>query len=229
MREDVFQVPGPYTDIPLLAVVPETRRGTVLFFHGLHEKKERYHDVMRALAGRGFLAVGVDAIAHGERRARDFEQQVAHGFPVIVRWAEETARETPAILAGLEQRLGALGPLGICGVSFGGYIAYMLGTREPRVAAVTAILGSPELPVGDSPHRRPHDFAPRPLLAINCEYDQSVPPEPARRFVQALRPRYADAGAVEYVEYPKWGHLLSEQHFADTWARTLVFFERWLR
>ena len=56
-----------------------------------------------------------------------------------------------------------------------------------------------------------------------------MPPEPARRFVAALKIHYAaHPDHLEYVEYPRWGHLLSERHFADVWTRTLAWFERHL-
>lgn len=229
MHSTELEFSGPYGNVPALAVAvrPSKRRGTVLMFHGLHEAKERYRDTLHALAGQGFLAVGIDSIAHGARRARDFDAQVARGFPTILRWVEETTHEVPGVLDALEALCGGnLGRVGVCGVSMGGYIAYALGVREPRVSAVVSILGSPEWPAGPSPHLSAHAFAPRPLLAINCELDSSVPPEPARRFVEMLRPRYADCpGNLEYVEYPKWGHLLSDGHWADTWKRTSAWFD----
>jgi dienelactone hydrolase len=237
MLELSMKVPGPYTEIPLL-VVHEPRadgyRGTVLHFHGLHEAKERYQDALHAMAKRGYLAIGVDSIAHGERRAWDFEEQVQKGYPTILRWAEETAREIPSILDAITALVGPerAGRVAVSGVSMGGYVAYAAGAREPRVSTVVSILGCPDWShggkypdaerLGASPHRAAEKLAPRPLLAINCELDESVPPVFARRFVEALRPHYAAApDSLAYVEYPRWGHLLSPDHWKDVWKRTL--------
>ena len=231
-----LEVPGPFTEVPLLAVHPARAarvRGTVLHFHGLHEKKERYREALDAMAAHGYLAVGVDSIGHGERRARDYDEQVSRGFTPVLRWVDETAREIPAVLGALDDLIGSerLGRVAVSGVSMGGDVADAAGAREPRVAAVVAILGTPDwtldgrLPEAGrswaSPHRAAAAFAGKPLLAINCERDDSVPPVHARRFVEAL-----GAGHHEYVEYPKWGHLLSEDHWVDVWRRTLGWLEK---
>ena len=43
-------------------------RGTVIVHHGLSGQKEVHGRELVSLAAAGFLAVGVDAVGHGERR-----------------------------------------------------------------------------------------------------------------------------------------------------------------
>ena len=235
-----LKAPGPFGDIPLrLVFCPGPRRGTILHYHGLSESKESYPNALSIFARAGFLAVGVDAIGHGERLARDFAGETS-SFQKILRWADESAREVPVLVDALTNLLGsALGRVGLSGVSFGGYVAYAAFAREPRLAALVAILGSPDYTAGgtlegaeaagESPHRVPERFAGRPLLAVNARHDQSVPPEHARRFVERLRPLYAaQPERLDYLEFPDSGHFITDDEWRHVWTRTTDWFSRYL-
>ncbi len=66
--------------VPELLVRPVAAPGplpTVLWFHGLAADKDVHLAELRRFAATGLLAVGVDAVGHGERRLSDFEQQFA--------------------------------------------------------------------------------------------------------------------------------------------------------
>lgn len=243
MPELKVRVPGPYGEIPMLLV--HRRRaprfhGTVLLYHGLGASKDGNRGELASLAERGFLAVGVDAIAHGDRRATDFEAQAGQGFLTMLRWINETAREVPVVLDALSQMMGpVLGKFGICGISMGGYITYAAGAAEPRLEAMVPILGSPDWTrggqpldaalAGTSPHLRAPGFASRALLALNAGRDENVPAVHSRRFVEELRPLYGSAPhRLDYVEYPESSHFMREADWKHLWARTLDWFERHL-
>src|ERR1700691_898082 len=49
------------------------RRGPVLFYHSFGGSKERRGFYLTGLAEAGFLAVGLAAVGHGERRLADFD------------------------------------------------------------------------------------------------------------------------------------------------------------
>jgi len=240
-RELRLSVPGPYTGVPLLVMHAARSsgafRGTVLHYHGLTEKKEQYRGLLSEYAARGFLAVGVDAIGHGERRAQEFDLETSD-FRNVLRWVEESAAEVSAVLDALTALVGpGIGPAAVSGVSFGGYIAFAATAREPRVTALVSILGSPDLTdggryrelAGRSPHREPARFAPRPVLAINAALDQSVPAAHARSFIDALRPLYAaQPERLAYHEFPSSGHFITEPEWDVAWERTHAWLERFL-
>jgi pimeloyl-ACP methyl ester carboxylesterase len=46
----------------------------VLWFHGLGADKDVHRFELRRFADAGLLAIGVDAVGHGQRRMADFEQ-----------------------------------------------------------------------------------------------------------------------------------------------------------
>ena len=76
MTERKFSFAG----IPLLTLATDsTPRPVVLFYHGLHSTKETHRKELESLATRGFLAVGVDAVGHGERRIEDLSQFLNRG------------------------------------------------------------------------------------------------------------------------------------------------------
>lgn len=236
-------VHGPYGDIPLLLMYGRRAgkfRGTVLLYHGLGASKDSNRAELATLADRGFLAVGVDAIAHGERRATDFDHQIGQGFSTMLRWINESAREVPIIVDALGELIGpGLGKVGITGISMGGYITYASALREPRVEALVPILGCPDWSRGGhpvepnyaetSPHKSPQAFTSKALLALNAGRDENVKPEHSRKFVEQLKPLFqANPQRLEYAEYPDSGHFMKENDWKHLWTRTLEWFERHL-
>ncbi|HKH44870.1 MAG TPA: acetylxylan esterase [Thermoanaerobaculia bacterium] len=145
---------------PALIARPSSARlplPTVLWFHGFTAGKATHRPELATLAEAGFLAVGIDAAGHGERRLPDFEERFSgtkdetdREFYALV---AATAAEVPGIIdllrgAGLadEARIGA------AGVSMGGMITYGAAAIDPRIRAAVALLASPEWPHPASPH-----------------------------------------------------------------------------
>ena len=102
-------------------------RGTILVYHGFRSCIEDQRIELRWLAKAGFLAVGVDAVGHGQRGGMDLENLPSEGVRELV---VRTASEIPRLLLDLEEVQPALGPFGITGTSMGGYIAYEAVLRE---------------------------------------------------------------------------------------------------
>jgi dienelactone hydrolase len=213
----------------------------VLFFHGLGVSGAVNAKEADSLAAAGLTTVLVDAPHHGARRSalleemRDASEQVRHrNFSRMLR---EARAEVPLLV----DRLLADGHprVGICGISMGGFIALAAATVEPRLAAVVSILGSPSFdPRGeigdrspDEPEAMPERFPPRPLLLLNAGRDERVPPGPAQRFAECLRPIYAERGGGPLVQhvYPNSGHTMNESDWNDLWARTVEFLVAALR
>ena len=110
----------------LIAGRPENCRGTVLVYHGLTASKETQEKELNDLAYRGFLAVGVDAVGHGERRYPDFEERMS-GDDFHLKFLEMVAQsvdEIPDLLTELRHRYPSCGAFGLTGISMGGYIAF---------------------------------------------------------------------------------------------------------
>ncbi len=80
-------------------------RGTVIVHHGLSGQKEVQGRELISLAVAGFLAIGVDAVGHGERRWPGFEARFQEAPD---RWFMEavraTASETPQLIDALAAR-----------------------------------------------------------------------------------------------------------------------------
>jgi uncharacterized protein len=165
--------------------------------------KETHLPELERFARAGILAVGVDAAGHGERRVAD---------PQLHPLVDQSVRELPLILDALGAERVTL-----CGISFGGYIAYRGAVTDPRIESVVALLGSPDPSLADR-------YFPRRLLSLTAECDVNVPPDAARNFHHALEPRYASApGRLTYHEYPGETHFLSAETWADAMARTIAW------
>ena len=219
--------------VPLLLAGPEaasTPLPLVLWFHGLGAGKDVHRPELARVAGAGFLAVGVDAVGHGERRRPDLEARSAgsreDALRAVLELASATAGEIPTVVRSLARDgLADARRVAVVGISMGGYLVYRAVQLAPTiVGAAVAILGSPEWPHDDSPHRRPEAFHRTALLSITAERDENVPPDGARRFHHALAAAHPEPHRQRYVELPGAPHLMS----ADDWSTTMDETMQWL-
>lgn len=200
-----------------------TPRPAVLFYHGLHSDKHTHRKELEALADRGFLAVGVDAVGHGERKIEDLSAFVNSGelLAQISKLLWPSVAEVPILLDHLTS-LGH-GPFGLAGISFGGMLAYGAAAAEPRLHAVVAILGDPQWC-----NPKPAELDHVALFAWNAGRDQHVDPRGSRELLTALRAR-DPGGQFEYREYPRSDHFMEPDEWNDGWSATLDWFERYLK
>lgn len=224
--------PRTLAGVPLLLASADNAAAplpAVLWFHGFGVDKETHRKELRQLAEAGFLAVGVDAAGHGARRLPDLDARQAaphdEALRTMVELASRTADEVPGVVRALvKERLADGERIGAAGVSMGGYVVYAAVLAEPAIRAAVSILGSPEWPHGDSPHRRLDGFRRTALLSITAENDENVPPAAARALHQRLAEN--DPGSTRHraVELPGAVHLMGE----EDWNRTMKETLRWL-
>jgi dienelactone hydrolase len=202
-------------------------RGTVLVYHPLGKAKELHAADLGLLADAGFLAIAVDAIAHGERRVADgWRRFMADPMGSLLEVVSATAAEVPGLVDDLVARgWAAPGRVGIAGVSLGGFVAYAAAVADRRIAAAVAIAGSPRWGADPrSPHRHPDRFPPLALLSITASDDPLVPPAHARALHRELEPRYAATPErLGYVELPGETHWMSDA----AWRRARDEAARW--
>jgi pimeloyl-ACP methyl ester carboxylesterase len=182
----------------------------VFWFHGFGVEKETHRKELAQLAEAGFLAVGVDAAGHGERRLADLDERIAapreEAKQTMRELALQTAAELPMLIDELIARGLATDRVAVAGVSMGGYVTYKAAVADPRVRAAVSILGAPELLTADE--RASFATNGVALLSINGEKDVNVPPDEARAFHAALsgaHHRYLElAGAEHLVNEEQW-------------------------
>ena len=145
---------------------------------------------------------------------------------VMLTLARETAAEVPGIVAALAaEGLADPARVSMAGVSMGGFLVYLAAPLVPGLRAAVAMLGSPEWPAHDSAHLRPDAFHDVALLSITAERDVNVPPEPARRFHDALAGSHPRPERARHVELPDAEHLMREEQ----WRAMMDAMMEWLR
>ena len=104
--------------VPVL-ILHEARdlRGTVLVYHGLTACKETQEKELAGLARRGFLAVGVDAVGHGERRYPDLERRMSeeNSHVHFLEMVRASVVEIPALVCELKKLFPNHGSFGLTG------------------------------------------------------------------------------------------------------------------
>lgn len=209
------------------------QRGCVLSFHGLGAGKGLHRSELAMLAGQGYVAVGIDAVGHGERRDPGAIARLAGRDPdaVFLELVAETADEVPDVVDELVRR-GWARPdrVGVVGVSMGGFVAYGAVLRDRRIAAAVAITASPEWRGrGDSPHRRPEAFPPVALLSVTAARDARVPPAPVHALHRALAAPYAAfPERLRHLEHAKAGHRMPPDAWQATALETVAWIERFV-
>jgi uncharacterized protein len=205
---------------------------TVLWFHGFTAGKATHRPELATLAEAGFLAVGVDAAGHGERRLPDFEERFAgtkdeddREFYALV---AETAAEVPGIVDLLcGEGLADEGRIGVAGVSMGGMITYGAVAVDPRIRAAVALLASQEWPHPASPHLEIERFFPTALLSITAGQDETVSPTAARAFHSNLEERYRQhPERLRYVELEESFHMMTPADWAWSIRETAGWLSR---
>lgn len=206
--------------VPALIARPSSARlplPAVLWFHGFTAGKDVHRPELTTLAEAGFLAVGIDAAGHGERRLLDFEERFSgpreKTDPEVYALIAETVAEVPGIVDVLcgdgladEARIGAVG------VSMGGMITYGAIATDRRIRAAVALLASPVWPHPASPHLEIDRFFPTALLSITAGRDENVPPAAARAFHAELEGRYCQhPERLRYVEIEGSLHMMTHE------------------
>ena len=220
---------------PVLITIPDgpAPRAAVLWYHGLGARASDNRAELERIARAGLVAIGVDAVGHGARRLPDLDARIALPLEGARRemlvLADASAREVPALVrAVIDERIADAGRVALAGVSMGGYLAYRAVLHEPALRVVVALLGSPEWPDAESPHRHPERFDDVALLAVTAERDVNVPPAAARRFHAVLRARRESDDRLRYVELEGAEHLMSAAQWERLMAETVAWLVRHL-
>lgn len=214
--------------IPALIVRSGGRSGalpTVLWLHGFGADKEVHVPELCRFAAAGLLAVGIDAVGHGQRRFAGLPSQFSRSSPASVEGFDLCVSQTVAELPDLIDLLvgrGSSDParIAVAGVSMGACMVYAAVADEPRISVAVAMLGSPERPLSDAGRRPGERFFPTALLSITAGQDAVVPPDAARALHQRLESCYrARPERLSYCEIPGASHFLQPEEWDGAVAR----------
>ena len=208
--------------IPALIVRPAARSvalPTVLWLHGFGADKEVHLPELCRFGEAGLLAVGIDAVGHGQRRFVDLPSQFSRSSPASVEVFHSCVRQTVAELPELIDLLvgrGSSDParIAVAGVSMGACMVYAAIAGERRFPVEVAMLGSPEPPPADADRQPAERCFPTALLSITAGQDNVVPPDAALALHQRLEPRYrARPERLRYREIPRASHFLRPEEW----------------
>ncbi len=220
--------------VPVLIAHPVGRLAplpTVLWFHGFGANKELHLPELCRFAEAGLLAVGVDAVGHGQRRLGDFDQQFSRdstdSLALFNGFVSGTVAGLPLLIDTLVAR-GRSDPerIAVAGVSMGASIVYGAIARDRRICAAVALLGSPGL---GSPDLAVEHFFPTALLSITAEQDTLLPPTAARALHAKLAACYrAHPDRLSYREIPGASHFMLPEQWDSAVAQATAWLSRFL-
>jgi uncharacterized protein len=199
-------------EVPAILLLPASRPPVpaVLLLHGYSSRKEvMAGGVGETLLRHGIASLAVDLPLHGTR-ADPVEAQAARNPIAVMRLLRLADREARLALRYLEARTDVDSAcIAVAGYSMGSFLAVLVASKEPSVAAVVVAAGG-DLPSGTplsgvarlaaDPLRAARRLAGRPLLLVHGTRDRTVLPEQAQRLYDAAAEpkelRWWDAGHV---------------------------------
>lgn len=213
----------------------------LLLQHGYGSQKSDLLPLGMVLAACGFATLLPDAHGHGERAGAGgpawWSRMSADTFVDTTRYTVDDLR---AALDWLERRDDVRSDaIALGGFSMGAMAALILGTEDPRPAAVISVSGSPLPDLANAmrfgmgaPSERAREWvlahdaaahigrlAPKPLLLQHGRRDDVVPVEGALRLYEAAKPYYAAHPERLALMLYEHGHTGSEAQLQDavTW------------
>lgn len=217
--------------VPVRWVEPTVRRdgvNAVIWLSGFGGTAAWMSRYLQELGRAGFVAVSFDHWQHGRREvdlpgdlgARVFANFRRRMWPILGNGVLDTAR----VIDWMQHSLQTSAQVHVGGLSMGGDIAVAAAGHDPRIAAVAAVVATPDwlrpgmrnssapgqplIPPGEpdsyaryfyeafNPLTNLARYDRAPFIAFECAANDShVPPEAAARFKSALERRSAQAAA----------------------------------
>jgi dienelactone hydrolase len=161
-------------------------------------------------AARGVALLCIDFPLHGERRSAKLTELMLAGRSPDASPTARTVRDDFAhqAVADLGRALDAVEAIpdldadriAYAGLSLGAIVGATFCARDPRPKAAALALGGAGFGASElDPAHHVGAFAPRPLLFVNGERDETVPPDAARRLHEA-------AGDPKEIHWFDGGH-----------------------
>jgi dienelactone hydrolase len=143
----------PDEPVPAYAYYKKGNRAmpVVIFLHGLGGNKEQDENRLRALAGKGFFVLAIDAYLHGERKVPGIFApgknmgNLGEDYSIWVHQSavSHTARDVSKIIDTLSARADVdRSRIGVIGISMGSSTCMVLAWREPRISVVVGLIGA---------------------------------------------------------------------------------------
>src|SRR5207253_144953 len=143
----------PDEPVPAYAYYKKGNRAmpVVIFMHGLGGSKEQDGQRLRALAGKGFFVLAIDAYLHGERKVPGIFApgknmgNLGEDYSIWVHQSavSHTARDVSKIIDALSARADVdRSRIGVIGISMGSSTCMVLAWKEPRISVVVGLIGA---------------------------------------------------------------------------------------
>ena len=125
-----------------------TRRPVVIVMHGTGGSKENHLDLLKTLAGYGFVAIAVDGRFHGERQTGTGAARYGEAMLTTYRtgtghpFLYDTVWDLMRLIDYLETRPDVDATrIGMTGFSKGGMETYLAAAVDPRIAVAVPMIG----------------------------------------------------------------------------------------
>lgn len=214
--QESFVEKGRLVRVETFAPADSDRHPSVILLHGADNVEPHaaaYRESARKLAENGYVTLLVHYFDATGTSLAD-EDAIARNF---LEWMG-TAAEAVSFAASKNNVQG--GRIGLAGFSLGASIALSLASQDSRVAAVAEFYGAlPDLAAAFL-KRMP------PVLILHGTADTLVPSSEAYKLERLLQSKGVP---FEMKIYPGQGHGFTGEATSDATARTVAFFNRFLK